>query len=340
MIYGRELPGLPYNLHAKLTRGIIWTQRKVFPVLRPSAGINPLLPTMRRDATQEFISGLIRGDKPCMVARFGGIELDAISRGVYIVREGGRVRKTLEMLKGEIGPFWWDHSVMAGVCWNAGFFPPEISALERYSRMSCEDSRQLDLLATYPWANGLRLLSRTYFPDVSVCNLGDLNFYGFDRPWTASLAGRKVLVVHPFADTIRSQYARREKIFENPDMLPQFDLQVYRSVSSFSGIKTNFKDWFEALDKMKSDIAKLDFEVALIGCGAYGFSLAAFIKRDLGRKAIHLGGVTQILFGIKGRRWDQWPNFTNRFYNPSWVRPFQSDVAGDSIMTIEGGCYW
>ena len=116
------------------------------------------------------------------------------------------------------------------------------------------------------------------------------------------MAGRKVLVVHPFADTIRSQYARREKIFENPDMLPQFDLQVYRSVSSFSGIKTNFKDWFEALDKMKSDIAKLDFEVALIGCGAYGFSLAAFIKRDLGRTAIHLGGVTQILFGIKASR--------------------------------------
>ena len=48
----------------------------------------------------------------------------------------------------------------------------------------------------------------------------------------------------------------------------------------------------------------------------------------------------EILFGIKGRRWDQWPNFTNRFYNPSWVRPFQSDVAGDSIMTIEGDCYW
>lgn len=86
MIYGRELPGLPYNLHAKLTRGIIWTQRKVLPVLRPSAGINPLLPTMRRDATQEFISGLIRGDKPCMVARFGGIEL-VPSRAVCILPE-------------------------------------------------------------------------------------------------------------------------------------------------------------------------------------------------------------------------------------------------------------
>ena len=340
MIYGRELPGLPYDLHAKLTRGIIWTQRKVFPVLRPSAGINPLIPTLRGDAVQEFISELIRGDKPCMVARFGGIELDAISRGVYIAREGGVVHKTLELLKGEIGPFWWDHSVRAGVCWNAGFFPPDIPALERYSRVSCEDSRQLDLLATYPWANGMRLLSRTYFPDVRTCGLGELNFYSFAHPWTAALAGRKVLVIHPFADTIKSQYARREELFANPEILPNFDLQVYRSVSSFSGIKTGFKDWFEALDKMKSDIAKLDFEVALIGCGAYGFSLAAFIKRDLGRKAIHLGGETQVLFGIKGRRWDARPAFVDRFYNSAWVRPFSSDIPGESVMTVEGGCYW
>lgn len=179
-----------------------------------------------------------------------------------------------------------------------------------------------------------------YFPDVRTCGLGELNFYSFAHPWTAALAGRKVLVVHPFADTIKSQYARQDELFANPDMLPQFDLQVYRSVSSFSGIKTEFKDWFEALDKMKSDIAKLDFEVALIGCGAYGFSLAAFIKRDLGRKAIHLGGVTQVLFGIKGRRWDARPAFVDRFYNSAWVRPFSSDIPGESVMTVEGGCYW
>lgn len=340
MIYRRELPGLPYNLHAKMTRGIIWTQRKVFPFLRPDAGVNPLLPSMRGAKVQAFIAGLIRGDKPFMVARFGGIELDAITRGVYIARHGGPVRKTFEMLTGEIGPPWWDNSVIAGVCWNAGFFPLDIAALERYSRLSCEDSRQLDLLATYPWANGLRLLSRMYFPAARVCSLGDLNFFRGNPPWTAALAGRKVLVVHPFADTIKSQYARREELFANPDMLPQFDLQVYRSISSFSGIKTKYKDWFEALDKMKSDIAKFDFEVALIGCGAYGFSLAAFIKRDLGRKAIHLGGETQILFGIKGRRWDRQAEFADRLYNSAWVRPFPSDIPGESVMTVEGGCYW
>ena len=44
---------------------------------------------------------------------------------------------------------------------------------------------------------------------------------------------------------------------------------------------------------------KFDFDVALIGCGAYGFPLAAKLK-TAGKQAIHLGGVLQALFGIKG----------------------------------------
>jgi hypothetical protein len=40
------------------------------------------------------------------------------------------------------------------------------------------------------------------------------------------------------------------------------------------------------------DIDCLEFDVALIGAGAYGLPLAACVKR-LGKKAIHMGGVTK-----------------------------------------------
>ena len=50
---------------------------------------------------------------------------------------------------------------------------------------------------------------------------------------------------------------------------------------------------------MEDGIAEIDFEVALIGCGAYGLPLAAHVKR-LGKKAVHLGGATQNLV------WDNW----------------------------------
>ena len=57
---------------------------------------------------------------------------------------------------------------------------------------------------------------------------------------------------------------------------------------------------------------KTSFDVAIIGCGAYGMPLGAMLK-DAGKTVIHLGGVTQILFGIKGKRWDE--NKTSELYN-------------------------
>lgn len=57
-----------------------------------------------------------------------------------------------------------------------------------------------------------------------------------------------------------------------------------------------FSDWFEALEHMYSEAMKEDFDVAIIGCGAYGFPLAAKIKKA-GKIGIHLGGAAQLLFG-------------------------------------------
>ena len=63
--------------------------------------------------------------------------------------------------------------------------------------------------------------------------------------------------------------------------------------------------------------------IALIGCGAYGLPLAAHVKR-INKQAIHMGGALQILFGIKGKRWDNHPTIGN-LYNEYWVRPKTQD---------------
>lgn len=207
--------------------------------------------------------------------------------------------------------------------------------LMRFSRLMRDDAGQLDLLGS--WTDGERKLQKACFPTSNICLIGELNPFFASEPWTRSLRGKKVLLVHPFVDTIRAQYARREKLFANPDILPDFELLTYRSVSSFGGIQTKFENWFDALEKMKSDIAKLDFDVAIIGCGAYGFPLAAFIKRELRRKAVHLGGMTQVLFGIKGKRWER--TEIARLYNASWVRPLGSETV-ETAQKIEGGAYW
>lgn len=71
------------------------------------------------------------------------------------------------------------------------------------------------------------------------------------------LEGKKVLVVHPFAEDIQSKYNNhRTDIWKDPDVLPEFKLITYKSVQSMLGLKTPYKSWFDALNKMEDDISK------------------------------------------------------------------------------------
>lgn len=88
---------------------------------------------------------------------------------------------------------------------------------------------------------------------------------------------------------------------------------------------------------MKKQMDSREYDIALIGCGGYGLSLAAHAKRQ-GKKAVHIGGALQLLFGIMGRRWEGLDFPTKpRFEN--WVRPLPEETPGKQER-VEGGCYW
>ena len=101
--------------------------------------------------------------------------------------------------------------------------------------------------------------------------------------------------------------------------------------------ETEVRSIADAVDYMYDEAMKRDFNVAILGCGAYGFPLAARIKQA-GKQAIHLGGATQILFGIKGSRWDNNP-FISKLYNSNWIRPNESEKPTNSG-SVENSCYW
>ena len=162
---------------------------------------------------------------------------------------------------------------------------------------------------------------------------------------------RKVLVVHPFVDTIRSQYQKRELLFSNPDVLPEFELKTLKAVQTIAGTKSEFASWFDALKYMEDEIDKIDFDIAIIGCGAYGLPLAAHVKR-IGKQAVHIAGGTQLLFGILGKRWtEQYQGFWHYrpgidislnyhpLFNEYWVSPSRHEKPKGSEK-VEGGCYW
>ena len=126
-------------------------------------------------------------------------------------------------------------------------------------------------------------------------------------------------------------------LFEDGNVLPEFELKTLKAVQSIANnTSTGFVDWFDALNDMKKQIDSIDFDIAIIGCGAYGFPLAAHVKR-IGKKAVHLGGPAQVLFGITGKRWEE--NEVSKFINEHWVRPSQTEIPQNSNK-IENGCYW
>ena len=90
-------------------------------------------------------------------------------------------------------------------------------------------------------------------------------------------------------------------------------------------------------DEVSAVFARKPFHVALIGCGAASIPLAVKVK-NLNAIGIHLGGALQILFGIKGRRWEKLPGF-NQLFNEHWVRPLPEETP-EVADKVDNGGYW
>ena len=174
--------------------------------------------------------------------------------------------------------------------------------------------------------------------DLYVTDARSVEAYYYDGPWTAALKGRKVLVVSPFSEAIKYQYQRRDKIWPGRNILPEFALDTEDSIWFYAGKRDErFNDWFEAYEFLYERIMSHDFDIVILACGYFGFALASRIKLA-GKQAVHMGGATQILFGIKGKRWDDNPAI-NRFYNDSWIRADQR-LKPDDDHNLDDGCYW
>lgn len=221
---------------------------------------------------------------------------------------------------------------------HAGIFPATASQLEEFSYAYIEALASADLLGLLqsPFEGWLLAKSGS---KARRCLLRSLEPYFSARPWSARLAGRRVLVVHPFVDSIVSQYReRRALLFSDPQVLPVFDLVTVKAPQTMCGQTAGFSGWGGALSDLQQRVAREQFDVALVGCGAYGLPLAAYIKTRLRKPAIHLGGATQLLFGVSGARWRERPEFAS-VINEFWRPPLESERPA-GWETIEKGCYW
>ena len=279
--------------------------------------------------TNDYLYDMIESGKPFMACRFGNTELQTVvgNLGVKIMGHSKERDEYLDKWFTRLGK-------------DSGFFPVEYKYLDSFTECILDAYQQADILAMWH-LNMEDYIIEEYKPDVKLTYLFRLEpWLAKGRPWSAALKGKKVLVIHPFEDTIKMQYKKREMLFPKTEVLPEFELKTLKAVQTLFGEKDErFGTWFEALNYMYQQAIQIDFDIAIIGCGAYGMPLAAMLKKA-GKQAIHLGGATQLLFGIKGRRWEEnYPSKIATCFNDNWTYPLDTEKPRNGS-TVEKGCYW
>lgn len=302
-----------------------------------------------RQSSNDKVFELLSSGRPCMISRFGTTEINCINNYLCIHNNRPFIKKCIDYITDYTHTPWWneDHFHIMNL-WS-GIFPEGKITAEHFSERYLRDIPEIDLLVAHQYFEKFMPLRN----DIPKIQLEMLYPFFVERPWTRCLKGKRVLVVHPFENTIKQQYAKRELLFENQEILPEFELITLKAVQTIAGNKSEFNDWFEALSFMEQQINNIEFDIALIGCGAYGLPLAAHVKR-IGKQAVHMAGGTQLLFGILGKRWTEqykdqkvWHyrpgidinlDYTSLF-NDSWSFPLDEDTPSFTSL-VEDSCYW
>jgi hypothetical protein len=207
--------------------------------------------------------------------------------------------------------------------WNPNFKQVEIAVLNQLAPRS----------KRFP----LRSLEPYYIPDAT-------------KRWSNTLPeGTRLAVISPFAKSILAQWEKKEAVWESHTggMWSGPEIEIRAICSGYnpylsSGVGSWPPEiirlgWRGAVDSMVSAAVESRANLVIVGCGALSLPICAGLKKR-GISAIHLGGATQILFGIKGRRWAS-HQIISGFFNDAWVWPLDSEIPTQA-QDIEGGCYW
>jgi hypothetical protein len=304
---------------------------RVKAVLRPVVRHRKLLerakfigtPILDPQSGNDRIAQLLLEGRPRALGKLGAAELGGLRRFEAKKDPAGICRS------------WGRHRVLLTL--NAGVYPEDDATLSRFCPSYSQILGNLDLLALQ-FQRGERRLVAKFVPQATLVSLTALEPFYHQRPWSRHLAGKRVLVISPFSESIKSQYARREQVWESrPEVLPEFELDTLRCPLSAGLVTPAFLSWFAALEAMQQEMNRRSYDVLIVGAGAWSLPLVAHAKQQ-GKWAIHLGGGTQLLFGVRGGRWDDDP-FLKTLYNDAWVRPSPADRP-ETFRKIENGCYW
>jgi hypothetical protein len=283
------------------------------------------------DAIYNIILQALESNKGALIGRHGTIELTTLLQRKNIQPE---ILTTLQR--------------------NAGIFPIDQTSVMSWISEYSNATSNADAMAAgwyYPLSQAELSLINIIAPHSTKIPLRSLEPYYTSppsEPWTRVLEGQHVAVVSSFAESMKKQIAFKDTIWPNKPSSPlpantQWTfIRSYYSPALASNIKsTNWpepiRSWKDAVQHLETQVVESGARICLLGCGGLAMPLALRLKKR-GIVAIVLGGSIQILFGIKGRRWESHP-IISKFFNDAWVYPDLEEIPQNARL-IEGGCYW
>lgn len=172
------------------------------------------------------------------------------------------------------------------------------------------------------------------------CDTGDARMLGGitqlvnEDTWMEELRGLRVLVIHPFASTIATQYEKHVRLISQGVVGGIFGENHVNALPVFKQLVTlvppigssDGSDWRAQLETFQERLMPLasEFDVALIGAGGFGPLLNRFISQQLGFSSIYIGGVLQVHFGILGGGYS---DEAQHMINDKWVCPSEEEMA-------------
>ena len=220
---------------------------------------------------------------------------------------------------------------------DSGFFPVTREAFENFIIIYQAGVRDLDGICLWQDDPFLRHYERVLAAELCP-RARRITYLALTSRVLEELAGLRWLVVSSFPKTMKQQSSKLAEIHRGKSWGPRLQKQgqaiEFLPCPTFASLAPSpYQSWSDGLDRLTEAACRVDFDVALVGAGAWSLPLLSNLKK-MGKRGIHLGGEIQLVFGIKGRRWDH-----EGIYNEAWVRPDVSETPA-GFMKKENGCYW
>jgi len=286
------------------------------------------------------ICAAFESGKPFFIGRNGSSEMEALIFWNTYRHTSVKTRRTRP----------WNSHILRKLENGVGIWPTTEDSCDQWSKEYADSLENLNGVAA-GWYEPLRVgeagLLNTYAPDAFRMPLRSLEpcYVDPDLRWTCYLAGKRVAVVSSFQQTIEKQVSKKGIWNLQGTFLPPtttwIPIRSYYppavSMGDSTGWPSHIQSWDDAASMIVQKIVDSEASIALIGCGGIGMIIGGRLKK-LGISSIIMGGAVQVLFGIKGLRWETHP-IISKFWNDAWVWPDPSETPRGAFK-IEAGCYW